>query len=233
MNQEKKKLALAIIVLAMAGIAPNLFPIAEAGIAPLSSLAVKYLIPSVVLILIITGLTYLLKYHDLKKQIVHGIIAGLAGTIGLEIIREIGYRLGGMPGELPELMGVLLLNRFALGPGFWSDIAGWAYHFWNGAAFGIIFSLILGRGKTWMGIVYGILMGIGFMISPVTRALGIGAFGFQFKGGYQFILTVTLAHLVYGSILGWLIYRMNKNLPNILDRIKHAFSRVPLSGHLA
>jgi len=32
-------------------------------------------------------------------------------------------------------MGVLLLDRFALGPSALSDIAGFSYHFWNGAAF--------------------------------------------------------------------------------------------------
>ncbi len=227
MNQKKGKLVLAVIVLILAGIAPNLFPIAQAGIAPLSSLALKYLIPSVVIILIIIVLTHILRYQDLKTQITHGILAGLAGTIGLEIVREVGFRLGGMPGDLPKLLGVLLLNRFAFGPDFWSNVAGWAYHFWNGAAFGIIFSLIIGRGKAWMGISYGILIGIGFMISPVTRSLGIGLFGFDFKDGYQFIVTVTLAHIAYGGILGWLVYIMNKGLPNILNRIKSAIATAP------
>lgn len=223
MKQGKKKLVLVIIVLILAGIAPNLFPYAETGNATLSSLAIKYLIPSAALIFIITFLNFLMKYNALNNQIYNGILAGLIGTIGLEIVREIGFRLGGMPGDLPKLMGVLLLDRFAEGPGFWSNIAGWAYHFWNGAVFGIIFSLLLGRGKTWMGIVYGLLLGIAFMISPVTRTLGIGAFGFEFKDGYQFITTVTLAHVAFGGILGMIIYKMNKNQPNIIRRIQSAF----------
>lgn len=224
MNRGKKKLTLVIIVLILAGIAPNLFPYAETGNSMLSSLAIKYLIPSAALIFITTGIIFLLKYKDLNKQIYNGIVAGLIATIALEIVREIGFRLGDMPGDLPKLMGVLLLNKFAEGPGLWSDIAGWSYHFWNGAVFGIIFSLLFGRAKVSTGIIYGIVIGIGFMISPVTRALGIGAFGLQFKDGYQFMITVTLAHIAFGGILGWLIYKMNREQPNIIQRIKSAFS---------
>ncbi|MEO5650444.1 MAG: hypothetical protein ABIR03_11055 [Ginsengibacter sp.] len=229
MKPEKTKLIITVIVLFLAAISPNLFPYAETGAADFSSLALKYLIPSAALIFIIIGVTWFLKYNILKKQIINGIVAGLVATIALEIVREIGFRLGGMPGDLPKLMGVLLLDKFAEGPGFWSNIAGWAYHFWNGAVFGIIYSLLLGRGKTWMGIVYGLFLGIGFMISPVTRTLGIGAFGFEFKDGYQFLITVTLAHAAYGALLSFLIYKMNKGLPNFIKRIKEAFGQTEIS----
>ncbi len=222
MNQEKMKLGLVLIVLLLAGIAPVLFPISQTGTEALSSLATKYLAPSAGLIFVITVVNYFVKYKKLNQQIYNGMLAGLVATIGLEIVREIGFRLGGMPGDMPKLMGVLLLNRFAEGPGFWSNVAGWAYHFWNGACFGIIFSLFFGRPKIWSGIVYGFFIGIGFMISPVTRTLGIGAFGFQFKDGYQFITTVTLAHIAFGSILGWMIYKMNTGKPNILKRLNSA-----------
>ncbi|MDP4284019.1 MAG: hypothetical protein Q8891_06320 [Bacteroidota bacterium] len=226
MIQDKKKLGIVLIVLILSGIAPNLFPISQTGTAPLSSLATKFLIPSVVLIFIIIGLAHLLKYTNLKKQIINCILAGMVATIGLEIIREIGFRLGGMPGDMPKLMGVLLLDRFADGPDFWSNLAGWSYHFWNGAAFGIIFSLLFGRGKLMTGIFYGFLIGIGFMISPVTRTLGIGTFGLQFKDGYQFMITVTLAHIAFGGILGFIIHKINIGQPNIFKRIKDAFINI-------
>lgn len=225
MDYQKKKLLLVLIVLFLAGVAPNLFPISQTGTQPLSSLANDYLLPSLVLIFLITVLNYFLKFKKLNQQIYNGMLAGLVATIGLEIVREIGFRLGGMPGDLPKLMGVLLLDRFAEGPGVWSNIAGWAYHFWNGACFGIIFSLLFGGPKIWAGIAYGFFIGIGFMMSPVTRTLGIGAFGFQFKDGYQFITTVTLAHIAFGSILGWMIYKMNMGKPNILKRLKSSFDQ--------
>ena len=217
------QLILAAIVLGLAGLSPNLFAAAEAGIANLSQLALFFLIPSVVLIFVVIAMTRFLKYDLLKKQIWNGILAGLAGTVGLEIVREIGFRLGGMPGDMPKLLGVLILDRFAYGPNFWSNVAGWSYHFWNGAAFGIVFSLLVGQGKKWMGVVYGILVGIGFMASPVPRALGIGSFGLEFRGGYQFALTVTLAHIAFGAVAGWVIYRKNKGMPDILTRARQSF----------
>ncbi|MEO8962687.1 MAG: DUF6789 family protein [Ginsengibacter sp.] len=229
MKPEKTKLIITIVVLFLAAISPNLFPYAQSGRAELSSLALKYLIPSAALIFIIIGIIWFLKYNNLKKQIVNGIVAGLVATIALEIVREIGYRLGGMPGDLPKLMGVMLLNRFADGPDTCSNIAGWAYHFWNGACFGIIFSLFFGRSNTAWGIVYGVVLGFGFMISPVTRALGIGYFGLQFNDGYQFLITVTLAHAAYGALLGFLIHKMSKGLSNFIKRIKEVFGKAEMS----
>ena len=225
MKQDKIKLLFVLIVLLLAGIAPNLFPIAQAGIAKLSSLSVQFLIPSVILVFVMILISQVLNYNDLKKQILNGMLAGLTGTIGLEIVREIGFHLGGMPGDMPKLMGVLMLNRFALGPDLWSNVAGWAYHFWNGAAFGIIFSLLFGRTKLIWSVLYAILIATGFMLSPVPRALGIGLFGFQFKNGYQFMLTVILAHIAFGSILGMVIRKLNSGQPDIFTRIRHAFNR--------
>lgn len=224
MNQEKKKLVLLLVVLLLAGISPNLLPAAQAGIAKLSSTAVILLIPSVVLIFVLIIVFQRLKYSDLKRQTLNGILAGLAGTLGLEIVREIGFRMGGMPGDMPKLLGVLLLNRFAYGPSFWSNVAGWSYHFWNGAAFGIIYSLIFGRGRIWTGILYALLIATGFMVSPATTALGIGVFGLHFKHGYEFLTTVILAHLAFGSIVGFVIKKANKDAFNIIERLKLAFS---------
>jgi hypothetical protein len=223
MKAEKIEIVLSIIILLLSAIAPNLFPIAEAGMGNLSSMALRYFIPSGILILIITGILFVIDYEDLGRQIRNGIIAGLLGTVGLEIVREIGFHFGGMPGDLPRLIGVLLLDRFASGPSLGSDITGWAYHFWTGAAFGIIFSLLFGRAKIWIGLVYGFLLGLGFMLSPVPIALGIGKLGLEFKDGYQFMLTVTLAHIAFGGILSWYIYITNKGSDNIIARIKGAF----------
>ena len=157
---------------------------------------------------------------DITRLAINGILAGIISTVALEIFRESGFRLGMIPGDLPRLMGVLILNQFASGPDIWSDLAGWAYHFWNGAAFGLIFSLLLGQSKLWQGIFYGLLIGIGFMISPVVKSLGIGLFGVDFKKGYEFVTTVTLAHIAYGFALSLLLRWLNKGIPPIWLRFK-------------
>lgn len=224
MERKKTQLGILLIALLLAGVAPILFPVAQAGIASLSDLAVQFLIPSVILVAALIILAYASGHKEAGKQISNGLLAGMIGTIGLEIVRITGFKLGGMPGDMPKLLGVLLLDQFAQGPDLLSNVAGWAYHFWNGAAFGIIFSVLAGKGGIKPGILFGVLVGIGFMVSPVTRAMGIGMFGLQFKDGYQFILTVTLAHIAFGFILGWIMLKLNRNAPNIFMRIKKSFS---------
>jgi len=126
-----------------------------------------------------------------------------------------------MPGDMPKLLGVLLLNRFALGPNALSNLAGWSYHFWNGAAFGIIYSILAGKGRIWMGIIYALLIATGFMMSPAVVAMGVGHFGINF--GWGFPLTVILAHLAFGSLLGWVIYRLNEKDQSLFTRVKRVF----------
>jgi hypothetical protein len=99
-------------------------------------------------------------------------------------------------------MGVLLLNQFAAGPSLKSDVAGWAYHSWNGASFGLIYVLVFGTCRRWVGTAYGVLLGFGFMLSPVVSALGVGFMGLEFSKGFP--LTVTVAHAAFGLALGWL-----------------------------
>jgi hypothetical protein len=83
-----------------------------------------------------------------------------------------------------------------------SDVAGWAYHFWNGASFGLIYVLVFGTCRRWAGIVFGVLLGFGFMFSPVVSALGVGFMGLEFSKGFP--LTVTFAHAAFGLALGCL-----------------------------
>lgn len=223
MKKNIKKIVLSVLVLLTAGIAPNLFPIAQAGYANLNDLALTYLIPSIIFLFVLMAVGYLIGEKDTSNQVLRGLFAGILATISLEIVRETGFHLGGMPGDLPKLMGVLVLNQFALGPDTTSNIAGWAFHFWNGASFGIIYSIIFGRGRVWSGALYGIVIGIGFMISPVVIALGVGRFGVDF--GWGFPVTVTLAHIAFGSVMGWLIYRWNEKGVSIFSTLKNAFLR--------
>jgi len=104
-----------------------------------------------------------------------------------------------MPGNLPELMGVLLLDRFVLGPSAASTLAGFVCHFWNGASFGIIFELLAGSRSRWWAVPYGVAIGVGFLGSAVVQALGVGLFGMDF--GWRFAATVLLAHAAFGAAL--------------------------------
>jgi len=188
----------------MAGISPNLYPAAMAGYGGMPFFSKWLLIPSIIIILAVFIITKVKNYDKLSRRIWVGVIAGMIGTIGLEIIRYPGFRLGWMPGDLPKLLGVLITNRFMVGPSTGSTIVGYLYHFWNGAAFGMIYTIVLGRKSWWWGIVYALLIGTGFLLSPAVKAMGIGFMGSQQAG---MIEVVYVAHIVFGSILGYLAYK--------------------------
>lgn len=207
---------LSLVVLLMAAISPNIYPAAQAGYAGMPFLAKWLLIPSIVIILIVFGLAYSRHHKRLFNRMWAGASAGFIATIGLEIFREIGYHLGWMPGDLPKLLGVLITNRFMVGPSTLSNIIGFSYHYWNGVSFGLIFALILGKKPFYWGTIYALLIGTGFLLSPAVQAMGVGYMGSGLPG---MIETVYVAHLAYGSILGFLTYKWIKQPEWLLGKI--------------
>ncbi len=197
-------------LIVIAAVAPTAFPAALAGYGTLHDLAFQAIIPAAVL-LVLAGI-FLRKspFAELAASMRNGAMAGALATIALEAVRYFGFRLGFMPGNLPELMGVLLFDRFALGPTTASTVAGFAYHFWNGACFGIVFALGRFRLPNWWAIPYGIAVGVGFLVSPVVQGLGVGLFGVNF--GWHFAATVLAAHLAFGAAMASLIGRKSNRV---------------------
>jgi hypothetical protein len=195
---------LSLVALAAVGVAPNIFPAAQAGLAKMSVLAAYLLIPSIVVLGAVLAIALFRGHPRLTNRVLVGLAAGVVSTIGLEVVRTVSFRLGGMPGDLPRLMGVLLTDRFMLGPSLASDALGYAYHFWNGACFGIIFTVVLGRSRMLWAVGYGMVIGLGFLASPAVKAMGVGFMGVDMPA---MAVTVVVAHLAYGLILGALVRR--------------------------
>jgi hypothetical protein len=200
-----EELSLSGLILLCAAVSPNIFPVAQAGYANMETLALWGLIPSLVVMAITLAVAVWRGHRRLVNRVWVGIAAGMLTTIGLEAVRITSFRVfSGMPGDLPQLLGVLLLNRFALGPSLWSDVVGYLYHFWNGACFDIIFAVIFGRIRFYWGMLYGEAIGNGFLLSPAVTALGVGFFA---SNMHSMQITVWVAHLFYGVILGLLCQR--------------------------
>ncbi len=194
------------ILLAIAFIAPTVFPASQLGYSTLHHLALLAIIPAAIVLGIAWAALRRSRFTEFAASIRNGAIAGAVATIALEVVRYSGFRVGFMPGNLPELMGVLLFDRFALGPTTASTLAGFAYHFWNGACFGIIFTLGRFRLPNWWAIPYGVAIGVGFLISPVVEGMGVGLFGVNF--GWHFAATVLTAHLSYGAAMAGILSRI-------------------------
>jgi len=188
------------ILVAMA-IPPLIFPISQAGYISMNLLVYRALLPSLILFFLLLFQSRIQKQDELSNRINSGIKAGLLATFGLESVRIISFNLGDMPGNLPELMGVLLTNQIMGGPTFLSDLAGWGYHFYNGICFGVIYTLLFPKSRTVTGILYGWIIGVVFLLSPVTSSQGIGFMGHETP---SMPITVLFAHTVFGAILGFL-----------------------------
>jgi len=197
-----------LLILASAGVSPNIFVAAQAGIADMKVMALWLLLPAIAVLLTTTLFAQVRGYTRLVNRVLAGAAAGMIATVGLEAVRMYSFHHGGMPGDLPRLMGVLLTDRFMAGPSDMSDALGYAYHYWNGASFGIIFAVFLGRKTVFWSIAYGIIIGTVFLMSPPVDSLGIGFMG---KDMPTMPLTVYIAHLAYGGILGWLCHRWVRN----------------------
>ena len=200
----RTQLPLRALLIGLAAIAPTAFPAAQAGYSNLHELAYLAIIPAAVLL--VPAWAFLRKSSvGLAALIRDGAVAGALATVALEAVRYFGFRMGFMPGNLLELMGVLLFNRFALGPTAASTLGGFAYHFWNGACFGIVFALGRFNLPVWWAVPYGVALGVGFLISPVVQGLGVGIFGVNF--GWHFGATVLTAHLAFGAAMAGVLRR--------------------------
>lgn len=191
------------MVLAAASVLPLMFVVAAAGYSTMHDLAIEALLPAVDAIALTILVARAAQWRRLPASVFAGLWIGAIATIGLEVVRIVGFRVfHAMPDFLPMLMGVLLANRFMEGPNVFSDIGGWADHFWSGASFAMIYLLVLGRERWWIGVIYSLLIAVVFMASPVVVVTGAGHFGSDV--GSDFPAIVLPAHVAYGGLLGWL-----------------------------
>lgn len=196
------------IVLAAAGVSPLMFVAAAAGYGSMNFYAKFALLPAILVVAVITFVARMRRWSRLYHAIVIAAMAGPLATAGLEVVRVIGFRVfHAMPGSMPMLMGVLITNRFLLGPNIWSDIVGWGDHILiNGTSFALVYVLVFGRPRWWKALPYAWTVATIFMVSPAMQMLGgIGKFGLAMGPGFP--VTVYLAHTVFGLMLGVIVAR--------------------------
>ncbi len=129
-----------------------------------------------------------------------GLWAGLAATLVYDGVRYVIERshLLGYNGFVP----ILMFGNWITGQptsSLAAKLAGWTYHYWNGATFGVIYTLLAGRRRWWWGLGYGVLM--------ECCMLGIFPFFLRVTNKADFIAVSMIGHLAYGAVLGGLAAR--------------------------
>jgi hypothetical protein len=66
----------------------------------------------------------------------------------------------------------------------------------------VIFAVLFGRRTILWAAGFGTVIGLGFLASPAVKAMGVGFMAVQMP---SMIVTVIIAHLAYGLVLGSLL----------------------------
>jgi len=215
-----------------AAVGPNVLVVAlTPGMPGMPFLTRWALIPSIFLFVIVWVLAFFLGYKRLQNRIWTGFWVGASTTAALDVFRLTSFSLGLLPGNLPRMFGVLILDTMALGPTPFSDFTGSLYHYWVSACFGLTYALICGRTRWWGGLIWGLIIEVGMMITPpMVIAMGTGYFGLKLGQGILngvFIASL-IPHISYGIALGLLLERYTAHNGSIVSLIRQAF-KIPSS----
>lgn len=156
--------------------------------------------------LVVLGVVYFYArahYPGLANCILVGLAAGVVAAGALDAVRLTGFSLRWMPANLPPMFGLLILGPQS-SPAQ-ASIVGYLYHFLNGASFGLIYTLAVGRGRLAWGIGWGVVIWLLMMVTPPLLLMGVGPFGVNFGPGI--VATTFTAHVAYGAVLGVLAER--------------------------
>jgi len=212
------------LALAATAVGPNILVVAlTPGMPGMHVLGPWLLVPAIALLLVVWLVAFGVGQVRLTNRIWTGIWVGAASTAALDTIRLTGFSLGLMPGNLPRMFGVLLLDQMALGPSPLSDFVGSLYHYWVGASFGLTYTLLVGRTRWWGVVIWALLIELGMMTTPpMVVAMATGFFGL--KWGYGILITSVPAHIACGVAAGLLLERYTRHKGSIVGIIAGAFA---------
>lgn len=205
------ELVLTALALVPAAVGPNVLVVALTPGMPGMPVLVRWaLIPSVILLVAVWWVARARGYARLTNRIWTGVWVGAAATAALDLFRLASFLLGLLPGNMPRMFGVLILDTMALGPTPLSDVIGGLYHYWVSACFGVTYALIMGRTRWWGGLVWGLIIEVGMMTTPpMVVAMDTGYFGLKLGRGLLngVFLGSLIPHISYGVALGLLLER--------------------------
>ena len=214
------------LALVPAAVGPNILVIAlTPGMRGMPLLTRWVLIPSIFLLLLVWGLAFLLGYKRLQNRISTGLWVGASATAALDVFRLTSFSLGLLPGNLPRMFGVLILDTMALGPTPFSDLVGSLYHYWVSACLGLTYALICGRTRWWGGLIWGLIIEVGMMITPpMVIAMDTGYFGLKLGQGIfnGVFIGSLIPHVSYGIALGLLLERYTAHNGSVFSLIRQA-----------
>jgi len=221
------ELVLTALALVPAAVGPNVLVVALTPGMPGMPVLVRWaLIPSMILLGIVWGVAHARGYDRVTNRIWVGLWVGAAATAALDFFRLQSFMLGLLPGNLPRMFGVLILDTMATGPTLVSDLVGGLYHYWVSACFGLTYALVMGRTRWWGGLTWTLIIEVGMMVTPpMVIAMDTGYFGLKLGRGLLngVFIGSLIPHISYGIALGLLLERYVRHEGTILAILRDAF----------
>ena len=173
-------------------------------------------LPALAVLLALAAADRLLGDQKLRRGIAIGITAGLTAAIAYDLFRLpfVFSRAWGIDSLVPPLnlfkvfpaFGAMILGQSA-GQTRYSTLAqavGWAYHFSNGATFGVMFVALLGEvtaNRRLWAVAMAVGLELGMLLTPYPNVFGIPVTA-------AFIAVTLAAHVLFGVTLGVSAHRL-------------------------
>jgi len=225
LQKTKAEHGLIIIVIILSGASSSLLIFGPLEIISYATYRDVVIVPSVIVIFAI-GILSRSKFPYITNRLFVGMGAGAIASFALEAIRIPGYMFAkwipmdsmiSFPGllltekitSLSEVKQTIMQSGVPMNLYYApldAFIAGGLWHFWNGATFGIIYALLIGKGKWWYGMIWAFIIEIGMMFAPYLIIMK-GPFGIEHMDGYNIFIITLIAHLAFGAVLGIIVQK--------------------------
>jgi hypothetical protein len=167
-------------------------------------------LPACALLLVIAALDWKRGDGRLFRAVVLGLVGGLMAAVAYDIFRLpfVFAREWGIGSIVPALklfkvfpmFGAMILGQPVEQPSYSlaAHLIGWAYHFSNGATFGVMYVAAVGdpRRRHWLwGVLMAVGLEVGMLLSPYPQV-------FRIMVTFRFVLVTLSAHAIFGVCLG-------------------------------
>ena len=228
-------ISVTILIIILSGASASLLLLPPLGIISYATFRDIAIIPSVIIIFTI-GILSRSKFPRLTSRLFKGMAAGAIASLALEAIRIPSYMFTkwipmdsmiSLPGLLltEKITALSQVKQVIMQSGVPMNlyhapldafVAGGLWHFWNSATFGIIYALLIGKGKWWYGMIWAVIIEITMMMAPYLIMMK-GPFGIEHMDGYNIFIITLIAHLAFGAILGIIVQKWKKDSISIID----------------
>lgn len=192
--------ALTFVAFLAAAVSISALLLHVAGWLPMYFLVDVLAAPSLVLLLFLGIAAARIDERVFLDRLIVGGWGGIVATLAYDAVRA-----------LVRASGAISFDPFQTHPAFGrlitgfpeetmtAIVVGWAYHFWNGFGFGIMYTLVAGNARWVYALVWAMFLEIGWLTAlPST---------FQLRLSPESVAVSFIGHGVYGIVLGLIAQR--------------------------